>query len=103
MEHGLKLALKEINDGQLGDARIKFMVEDDMSTVDGAVAAFERLIHQDKVSVILGPATSAMTEGRVPDWPKQNSVVAISPTSAANAASAQLAIMSFASRLRQMC
>ena len=87
MEHGLKLALKEINDGQLGDARIKFMVEDDMSTVDGAVAAFERLIHQDKVSVILGPATSAMTKGAFP-IAQENSVVAISPTSAARGLSA---------------
>ena len=81
MDHGLQLALKEINDGQLGDARIKFMVEDDMSTVNGAVAAFERLIHQDKVSVILGPATSAMTEEAFP-VAQQNTVVAVSPTSA---------------------
>ena len=87
MDHGLKLALKEINDGQLGDARIKFMVEDDMSTVDGAVAAFERLIHQDKVSVILGPATSAMTKDAFP-IAEENSVVAISPTSAARGLSA---------------
>ena len=87
MDHGLQLALKEINDGQLGDARIKFMVEDDMSTVNGAVAAFERLIHQDKVSVILGPATSAMTEEAFP-VAQQNTVVAVSPTSAKRGLSA---------------
>ena len=81
MEHGLQLALEEINSGQLGDARIKFIIEDDMSTVNGAVAAFERLIHQDKVSVILGPATSAMTEEAFP-VAQQNTVVAVSPTSA---------------------
>ena len=44
MEHGLQLALEEINSGQLGDARIRFLVEDDLSTVDGAVAAYKKLI-----------------------------------------------------------
>ena len=87
MEHGLQLALEEINSGQLGDASIKFIIEDDMSTVNGAVAAFERLIHQDKVSVILGPATSAMTKEAFP-IAQENSVVAISPTSAARGLSA---------------
>ena len=40
--NGLELAIEEINDGQLGDARIRFIVEDDMSTVSGAVAAFNK-------------------------------------------------------------
>ena len=87
MEHGLQLALEEINSGQLGDARIKFIIDDDLSTVDGAVAAFERLIHQDRVSVILGPATSAMTKEAFP-VAQQNTVVAVSPTSAARGLSA---------------
>ena len=87
MDRGLQMALDEINRGQLGDARIKFIIEDDMSTVDGAVAAFERLIHQDKVSVILGPATSAMTEEAFP-VAQQNTVVAVSPTSAKRGLSA---------------
>ena len=87
MEHGLQLALEEINSGQLGDARIKFIIDDDLSTVDGAVAAFERLIHQDRVSVILGPATSAMTKEAFP-VAQQNTVVAVSPTSAERGLSA---------------
>ena len=87
MEHGLQLALEEINSGQLGDARIKFIIEDDMSTEEGAVAAFEKLIREDEVSVILGPATSAMTKEAFP-IAQENSVVAISPTSAARGLSA---------------
>ena len=87
MGHGLELALEEINIGQLGDARIKFIVEDDMSTVDGAVAAYRKLIDQDGVSVILGPATSSMTKEAFP-IAQESSVVAISPTSAARGLSA---------------
>ena len=87
MEHGLQLALEEINSGQLGDARIKFIIEDDMSTEEGAVAAFEKLIREDEVSVNLGPATSAMTKEAFP-IAQENSVVAISPTSAARGLSA---------------
>ena len=87
MDHGLQLALEEINIGQRGDARIKFIVEDDMSTVDGAVAAYRKLIDQDGVSVILGPATSSMTKEAFP-IAQESSVVAISPTSAARGLSA---------------
>ena len=87
MDKGLQLAFEEINNGQLGNARIKFVVKDDMSTVEGAVAAFEKLVHQDGVSVILGPATSAMTKEAFP-IAEDNSVVAVSPTSAARGLSA---------------
>lgn len=87
MHRGLQLALEEINSGQLGDARITFIVEDDMSTVEGAVAAFEKLIHQEGVSVILGPANSAMTKEAFP-IAQENSVLAVSPTSAARSLSA---------------
>jgi branched-chain amino acid transport system substrate-binding protein len=87
MDRGLQMALDEINRGQLGDARISFIVEDDMSTVDGAVAAYKKLIDQDGVSVILGPATSSMTKDAFP-IAEENSVVAISPTSAARGLSA---------------
>ena len=87
MGHGLELALEEINIGQLGDARIRLIVEDDMSTIDGAVAAYTKLIHEDGVSVILGPATSSMTKEAFP-IAQESSVVAISPTSAARGLSA---------------
>ena len=87
IDQGLRLALEEINSGQFGDARIRFIVEDGMSTVEGAAAVFEKLIDQDGVSVILGPATSVMTEEAFP-IAEEHSVVAISPTSAARGLSA---------------
>ena len=37
---GFELALEEINYAQLGDARIKFIVEDDLSTIEGAAEAY---------------------------------------------------------------
>ena len=52
-----------------------------------AVEAFNKLIHQDGVSAILGPATSMQAQAVFP-IAQQNRVVAISPTSAARGLSA---------------
>ena len=84
---GFELAVAEINDSQLSDVKIKLIIEDGQSTVEGAVEAFNKLIHQDGVSAILGPASS--TQGQVV-FPiaQKNQVVAISPTSAARGLSA---------------
>ena len=54
MENGFNMALEEINNSQLSDVKLRFIIEDDQSTVEGAVEAFNKLIHQDKVPVILG-------------------------------------------------
>ena len=62
-------------------------LRDDSSTVTGAVAAFNRLIHQESVSVILGPASSSATQAAFP-IAQDNQVVAISPTSGARGLSA---------------
>ena len=82
MGTGFELALEEINNSQLGGRSIKFIIEDDQSTVEGAVEAFNKLIQQDGVSVILGPATSSQTQAVFP-IAQENGVVAFSPTSAA--------------------
>ncbi|MYA72134.1 ABC transporter substrate-binding protein [Candidatus Poribacteria bacterium] len=79
MKEGFDLALSEINDGQLGHLQFKVIIEDDTSTAEGAVAAFNKLIHEDGVSVILGPASSSATEAAFP-IAGENRVVAISPT-----------------------
>ena len=79
---GFELALEEINNSKLGDRSMKLIVEDDRSTVDGAVEAFTKLIQQDGVPVILGPATSSQTKEAFP-IAQENQVVAFSPTSAA--------------------
>ena len=87
MGQGFELALEEINNSQLGNRRIQFIIENDRSTVEGAVAAYNKLIHQDSVPVILGPATSSQTEAAFP-IAQENGVVALSPTSAARGLSA---------------
>ena len=82
MGSGFELALEEINNSQLGNTKLKFITEDDRSTVEGAVEAFNKLIYQDGVPVILGPATSSATETAFP-IAQQSGVVAISATAAA--------------------
>ena len=81
-----ELALNEINAAQPNGAQLKLIIEDDQGTIDGSVAAFNKLI-QSGVSVILGSATSSQTEATFPIAQK-NQVVAISPTSAARGLSA---------------
>ena len=87
MGTGFELALEEINNSQLGGKSIKFIIEDDQSTAEGAVEAFNKLIQQDGVSVILGPATSSQTKVVFPIT-QENQGVAFSPTSAARSLSA---------------
>ncbi len=84
MKQGMEFALNEINNAQLGDTRLKFIIEDDTSTPEGAVAAFNKLIHEDGVSVIIGPATSSATRAAFP-VAQENRIVAISPTAGARA------------------
>ena len=87
IEQGFELALEEINNAQLGGRNIKFIIEDEQSTLEGAVEAYNKLIHQDGVSVILGPATSSAAKAAFP-VAQENGVVAFSPTSAARGLSA---------------
>ena len=82
-----ELALSEINAARPHGVELRLITEDDQSTIEGAVAAFNKLIHQDGVSVILGPATSSQTAETFP-IAQENQVVAISPTSAARGLSA---------------
>ena len=87
ISQGFELALSEINATHLNGAQLKFIIEDDQSTIDGAVEAFNKLIHQDKVSVILGPATSSQTREAF-QVAQENEVVTLGPTSAARGLSA---------------
>jgi branched-chain amino acid transport system substrate-binding protein len=58
-KNAAEMAVDEINaSGFLGDARLKLITEDDTSTKEGAIAAFTKLIEQDKVLAILGPTLS---------------------------------------------
>ncbi len=85
--HSIELAVEEVNNLQDNGVKIRVITEDDQSTITGAVAAFNKLIHQDKVSVILGPTSSSQVPETSP-IAHQNQVVAISPTSAAAGLSA---------------
>ena len=87
MKQGLELALDEINNAHLNDTKLKFIIADDNGTPEGAIEAFNKLIHEDGVSVILGPATSSATQAAFP-VAQENQVVAISPTSGARGLSA---------------
>lgn len=44
MRYASELALDEINSAQRGEARIRFLLEDDRSTVEGAIEAYHKLI-----------------------------------------------------------
>ena len=81
-QQGFELALNEINNTRPNGAKFKLIIEDGQSTAEGAVEAFNKLIHQDSVSVILGPSTSSQAEAAFP-IAQENQIVAISPTSAA--------------------
>ena len=81
IQQGLDLARQGI-----GNVELKFVIEDDQSTVEGAVAAYNKLI-QAGVPVIIGPPTSSQTRMAFP-IAQENQVVAISPTSAATGLSA---------------
>lgn len=87
VQKGLDLALNEINEGQLAGTNLAFIVEDSGSTVEGAVSAYNKLIHEAGVSIVLGPSTSSMTKETFP-IAQENQVVAISPTSASRGLSA---------------
>ena len=87
-EQGFELAREEINhSGMLGDAKITFITKDDRGTVEGAVEAFNKLIHQAGVPVILGPGLSSQAQEVFP-IAQQNRVVAFSPNSGASGLSA---------------
>ena len=87
VEYGIDLAVAEINTSQHSSVKIRLITEDDRSSVEGAVEAFNKLIHQDKVPVILGPGSSSQVQEAFP-IAHQNQVVAMSPSSAASGLSA---------------
>ena len=87
MGNGFELALQEINNSQSSDTKLKIISEDSQGNAEGAIEAFNKLIHQEGVPVILGPASSSATEAAFP-IAQQNGVVAISATSAARGLSA---------------
>ena len=87
ISQGIELARDEINTKYAGHLKLNLIVEDDQSTVEGAVEAFSKLSQRDDIPVILGPSTSSQTREAFP-IAQENQVVAISPTSSATGLSA---------------
>lgn len=79
METGFDLAANELGD----TIRMRYIVTDDQGTAEGAVAAFENLIHEHGVSVILGPGSSSSARAAFP-IAQENEVVAMSATAGAS-------------------
>ena len=85
MQQGFELAREEINNAQLGNARLTFITEDTRS--ESAVEAFNKLIDEDGVPIIIGLAISTQAAKAFP-IAQENQVVAFSPLSAASGLSA---------------
>ena len=82
MKEGYDLALDEINAAQIGNTQLKFIIEDSTSSPERAVEDFNKLIHEDGVSIIIGPASSSATQAAFP-IARDNQIVAISSTAGA--------------------
>ncbi len=65
--NGFELARGQINgSSRLDGARIEFIVGNSLATAEGAIEAFDVLIHRDGVPVILGPALSTAAVAAFP-------------------------------------
>jgi branched-chain amino acid transport system substrate-binding protein len=83
MLNGAELARQAINEsGQLGGAQLQFIVEDSAGDELQAVAAFERLMADDRIVAILGPVTSSAAAPAFVTA-QASGMVAIAPTAAA--------------------
>lgn len=87
MLNGYNLARDEINDLQLSPSRFRFILENDRSTEEGAIEAYNKLIHEDEVNAIIGPRSSRQVQAAFP-VAQENKIVAIGPTSSAQGLSA---------------
>ncbi len=85
MKRGFELAQAELN--HYGGPQITFIIEDDQSTIEGAKAAFNKLIHQDGVSIITGITFSTQLRELAPIV-EENGVVCFSSLSSAAGLSA---------------
>lgn len=85
MQNGFELARKEINNANKLEKDLVFIIEDTQSI--SAADAFNTLIEEDNVSIILGLAVSTQAKEAFPIAQK-NQVVAFSPTSSAPGLSA---------------
>ncbi len=74
--NGINLAVSEVN--QSGKLEFKTIVEDERTSPKDAVAAFNKLVSADRVSVIVGPLASSSVMAVAP-LANQNRVIVFSP------------------------
>lgn len=80
---GFEFAREEINaSSKLGGASIEFISVDSRGTIDATADAFNKLIKEDGVSVVMGPATSTVAKEVFP-IAQENEVLAFGSTSTA--------------------
>ena len=80
---GFEYAREEINaSSKLGGARIEFISVDTRGDIDATKDAFNKLIKEDGVSVVMGPATSTVAKEVFP-IAQENEILAFGSTSTA--------------------
>lgn len=83
-KNAAEMAIEEINQsGMLGEAKLVLTTEDDRSTKEGAIAAFEKLLNQGKVVAILGPTLSNSAKAADPMAQEKKVVVLATSNTAA--------------------
>lgn len=81
-KNGYLLCQDQINDrGGILGRNIEFLIYDDQSNTDRAIALYEQLITEDGVDLIMGPYGSTLTEAVAPTT-EQHRMVHISPLAA---------------------
>ena len=81
VKEGAQLLEKEVNNaGGIDGKQVQFIFEDDQATADSAMQAFNKLVHDEKVSAILGPVTSGSTLAVAPNA-TSSKIPLITPTS----------------------
>lgn len=86
---GMELARNEINSGRrIGGTRLEFITLDNQSTPEGSLSAFDKLIAENRVPVIMGPFSSSST-ARVVSTADKAGVVVFSPSSSASGLGSQ--------------
>ncbi len=83
MLNGFKLAAKELNNSRAAEEQFRIIPKDDGATVEGAVTAFNALIEEYNVPVILGPGFSSQFE-ETSLVANEHGVVGFSSTSSAS-------------------
>ncbi|MBS4212495.1 MULTISPECIES: ABC transporter substrate-binding protein [Neobacillus] len=82
IKEGIDLALEEINKEGIDGKKLKLVVVDNKSEAPEAINGATKLISQDKVSAIIGAATSGNTKAQI-EIAQSNNVPIITPTGTA--------------------